>query len=64
MSSLMKSHITRRVEKIHLDSFNAFMPLFEAISNSIQAIEGKKQILDDIKWAVRYSDCSLSTILA
>ena len=47
MSSLMKSHITRRVEKIHLDSFNAFMPLFEAISNSIQAIEDKKLISDE-----------------
>ncbi len=47
MSSLMKSHINRRVEKIHLDSFNAFMPLFEAISNSIQAIEDKRQIADN-----------------
>lgn len=37
----MKSHIKRRVEKIHLNDFNGYMPLFEAISNSIQAIDDK-----------------------
>ena len=47
MTSLMKSDIARRIEKIHLDSFNVFMPLFEAISNSLQAIDDKKKVYNN-----------------
>lgn len=47
MPSLMKSDIARRIEKIHLDSFNVFMPLFEAISNSLQAIDDQKKVCSE-----------------
>lgn len=42
MSSLMKNSLANRIDKLKLKKTKLLMPLFEAITNSIQAIEESK----------------------